>query len=78
MVDRVSVITVQSESLIFSGHGSDRSDSPKIKTGPKILTGIYGTTSNLPIFDQFWLVFWVTGPKNLTGQTDHINPGKIG
>ena len=36
---------------VSSGHGSDRSASPKIVTGPKILTMVYGTTSNLPLFD---------------------------
>ena len=33
---------------VSSGHGSDRSASPKIVTGPKILTIVYGTTSNFP------------------------------
>ena len=37
----------------FSGHGSDRSASPKIVTGSKILTMVHGTTSNLPVFDWF-------------------------
>ena len=40
-------------SRVSSGHGSDRSANPKIVTGPKILNMVYGTTSNLPVFDQF-------------------------
>ena len=38
---------------VSSGHGSDRSASPKIVTGPKILTLVCRTTSNLPVSGQF-------------------------
>ena len=38
---------------VSSGRGSDRSASPKIVTGHKIPAMVYGTTSNLPVFDRF-------------------------
>ena len=38
---------------VSSGQGSDRSASPKIVTGLKILTMIYGNTSKFTCFDQF-------------------------
>ena len=49
---QVRIMCVAS-SRVSSGHGSDRSSSPKIVTGPKIMTMVYRTTSNLHVFDQF-------------------------